>query len=54
VEDRDFTGTQQKMDSFKSGYGTVLFFEDEAGVKSLQKQFPLYAGNFPILSNQAS
>lgn len=42
------------MDSFKSGYGTVLFFEDEAEVKSLQKQFPLYAGNFPILSNQAS
>ncbi|WP_129703634.1 nitroreductase family protein [Priestia megaterium] len=52
--DRDFTGTQQKMDSFKSGYGTVLFFEDEAGVKSLQKQFPSYADNFPIWSNQAS
>ena len=54
VGDRDFTGTQQKMDSFKSGYGTVLFFEDEAGVKSLQKQFPSYADNFPIWSNQAS
>lgn len=52
--DRDFTGTQQKMDAFKSGYGTVLFFEDEAGVKSLQKQFPSYADNFPIWSNQAS
>ncbi|GAB1804882.1 nitroreductase family protein [Priestia megaterium] len=52
--DRDFTGTQQKMDAFKSGYGTVLFFEDEAGVKSLQKQFPTYADNFPIWSNQAS
>ncbi|MBT2255961.1 nitroreductase family protein [Priestia megaterium] len=54
VGDRDFTGTQQKMDSFKSGYGTVLFFEDEAGVKSLQKQFPSYADNFSIWSNQAS
>ena len=54
VGDRDFTGTQQKMVSFKSGYGTVLFFEDEAGVKSLQKQFPSYADNFPIWSNQAS
>lgn len=54
VGDRDFTGTQQKMDAFKSGYGTVLFFEDEAGVKSLQKQFPSYADNFPTWSNQAS
>ncbi|MFS0906181.1 nitroreductase family protein [Priestia aryabhattai] len=54
VGDRDFTGTQQKMDSFKGGYGTVLFFEDEAGVRGLQKQFPSYADNFPIWSNQAS
>ncbi|MGG3122760.1 nitroreductase family protein [Priestia megaterium] len=54
VGDRDFTGTQQKMDAFKSGYGTVLFFEDEAGVKSLQQQFPSYADNFPVWSNQAS
>ncbi|MBK5458761.1 nitroreductase family protein [Peribacillus sp. TH27] len=49
-----FTGTQQKMDSFKSGYGTVLFFEDKAVVKSLQEQFALYADNFPIWSQQAS
>lgn len=54
VGNGDFTGTQQKMDSFKAGYGTVLFFEDEAIVKSLQKQFPLYADNFPVWSQQAS
>lgn len=24
VGEGDFTGTQEKMDSFKSGYGTVL------------------------------
>lgn len=39
VGDGDFSGTQQKMDSFKAGYGTVLFFEDEAIVKSLQEKF---------------
>ncbi len=50
----DFEGTQQKMDSFKSGYGTVLFFEDESIVKALQEQFASYADNFPIWSNQAS
>ncbi|MFB6800950.1 nitroreductase family protein [Peribacillus butanolivorans] len=54
VGEGDFTGTQQKMDSFKSGYGTILFFEDRAVVKSLQEQFALYADNFPIWSQQAS
>ncbi|MFB9986286.1 nitroreductase family protein [Bacillus benzoevorans] len=54
VGNGDFTGTQQKMDSFKAGYGTVLFFEDEAIVKSLQEQFPLYADNFPVWSQQGS
>lgn len=51
----NFEGTRKKIDNcFKSGYGTVLYFEDENKVKSLQKQFPLYKDNFPIWSNQAS
>ncbi|PEM91809.1 nitroreductase family protein [Bacillus toyonensis] len=54
VGDGDFSGTQQKMDSFKAGYGTVLFFEDEAIVKSVQEKFAAYAENFPIWSHQAS
>ncbi|MDZ4564035.1 nitroreductase family protein [Bacillus cereus] len=54
VGDGDFSGTQQKMDSFKAGYGTVLFFEDEAIVKSLQEKFAAYAENFSIWSHQAS
>ena len=54
VGNGDFSATQQKMDSFKSGYGTVLFFEDEAIIKSLQEQFSTYADNFPVWSNQAS
>ncbi|MBT2755790.1 nitroreductase family protein [Mesobacillus foraminis] len=54
VGDGDFEGTQQKMDSFKAGYGTVLFFEDQAVVQSLQEQFSTYADNFPVWSNQSS
>ena len=54
VGDGDFSATEQKINGFKSGYGTVLFFEDEAIVKSLQQQFPSYADNFPIWSHQAS
>ena len=52
--DNDFTATQEKMDSFKAAYGTVLFFEDENIVKGLQENFALYADNFPIWSHQAS
>ncbi|WP_349729424.1 nitroreductase family protein [Peribacillus frigoritolerans] len=54
VGERDFSGTQQKMDSFKAGYGSILFFEDESVVKSLQEQFATYADNFPIWSQQTS
>ncbi len=34
---------REKIDSFKAGYGTLLYFYDEDVVKGLQEQFPLYA-----------
>ncbi|MDD2533373.1 MAG: nitroreductase family protein [Eubacteriales bacterium] len=49
-----FPATSAKIDAFAGAYGTVLFFEDMATVKALQDQFPLYAGNFPIWSQQAN
>ncbi|EGT3610156.1 nitroreductase family protein [Morganella morganii] len=50
-----FAATEGKIDNaFLSGAGTVLFFEDQSVVKGLQEQFPLYADNFPIWSEQAS
>ena len=49
-----FSSTEDKINSFKSGYGTVLFFEDNSVVESLQQQFALYKDNFPIWSQQAS
>ena len=54
IGDADFTATQQKMDSFKAGYGTVLFFEDQDIIQSLQEQFALYADNFPVWSEQTA
>ncbi len=44
----------EKIDSFKSGYGTILYFIDEDVVKSMQEQFAFYAHNFPIWANQAN
>lgn len=43
-----FSATEEKMNGFKNGYGTVLFFEDQAVVEGLQKQFELYKDNFPV------
>ena len=40
--------------SFASGYGTILFFEDNAIVEKLQEKFPLYKDSFPTWSNHTS
>jgi predicted oxidoreductase (fatty acid repression mutant protein) len=49
-----FSPTEEKINSFKSGYGTVLFFEDNSVIESLQQQFVSYKDNFPIWSQQSS
>lgn len=49
-----FASTEEKMGSFKGGYGTVLFFEDSAVIDYLQKEFSLYADNFPIWSQHST
>ena len=54
VPEDQFASTEEKINSFKNGYGTVLFFEDNSIIESLQKQFALYKDNFPIWSQQAS
>lgn len=45
---------RDKIDSFKAGAGTVLFFYDKKTVEAMQEQFPLYAENFPVWANQAN
>ncbi len=49
-----FAPTDEKINSFAAGYGTVLFFEDMSVVEGLQKQFPLYQENFPLWSQHSS
>lgn len=39
---------------FAAGHGTVLFFEDQEGVKALQAQYPTYQDRFPAWSEHAS
>lgn len=55
VPEGAFARTEEKIEhSFAAGYGTVLFFEDTDVVRGLQQQFPAYAGNFPVWSEQTS
>ncbi|NNH87774.1 nitroreductase family protein [Acinetobacter terrae] len=54
VPENAFEKTDAKINSFSAGYGTVLFFEDQDVVKSLQEQFSLYADHFPAWSEHSS
>lgn len=45
---------RDKIDSFRSGSGTILYFYDRSVVEALQKQFPSYADNFPVWASQSS
>ncbi|AJE47115.1 nitroreductase family protein [Celeribacter indicus] len=49
-----FASTEAKMKSFAAGAGTVLFYEDQEAVRTLQEQFPLYADAFPGFSSHSS
>lgn len=54
VSAEQFVSTEQRLNSFQSGYGTVLFFEDQEVIEQLQASFALYKDNFPVWSNQSS
>ena len=50
-----FVKTEAKINgAFQSGYGTILFYEDVPTILNMQEQFPLYADNFPVWSEQTN
>lgn len=49
-----FASTEEKMNAFRNGKGTILYFEDQSVIQGLQEQFALYKDNFPIWSKQSS
>jgi len=54
VKEEQFAATEQKVNSFRSGHGSVVFFEDMSVIESLQGQFPSYQDHFPNWSQQSS
>jgi uncharacterized protein len=49
-----FSATEQKIDGFRNGSGTVLYFEDQDTIVNLQNSYPLYKDNFPVWSLESS
>ncbi len=55
TDDAQFAKTEEKVrGAFQSGYGTVLFFEDQAVIRGLREQFALYADKFPVWSEHTA
>lgn len=49
-----FAATEEKVNGFKNGLGTVLYFEDQDIVTGMQEAYPLYKDNFPVWSLESS
>lgn len=49
-----FPQTEERLNGFANGYGTMLFFEDQSVIENLQQQYALYSDQFPVWSNQSS
>ena len=48
-----FEQTKEKLDGFAAGIGTILFFEDQDVITTLEEKYPRYAENFKLWSEQS-
>ncbi|MCF7923603.1 MAG: nitroreductase family protein [Candidatus Izimaplasma sp.] len=46
LKGEQFEKTKVKINGFKAGYGTILFFDDSSTTNGLMEKFPLYKENF--------
>ncbi|KAI1097022.1 Nitroreductase [Rostrohypoxylon terebratum] len=53
VPENSWDATAQRMNGFKAGAGTVLFFDDQNSVNSMQEKYALYADKFPGWAEQS-
>ncbi|MDD3902683.1 MAG: nitroreductase family protein [Sphaerochaeta sp.] len=54
VPEDQFSETEKKINSFASGAGTVLIFEDMSVIRGLQEMMPTYADNFTLWSHHGT
>jgi predicted oxidoreductase (fatty acid repression mutant protein) len=54
VNAEQFSQTEERINGFRSGYGTILFFEDYSVIRQFQSKFERYKDKFPDWSHQSS
>ncbi len=55
IGDQRYSGkTEEKINSFRSAYGTVLFFDDMTKTMEAGNRYPSNVGNFPFWAQQAN
>lgn len=54
VPPEQFESTENKIDGFAAGYGSILFFDDTETVADFQYKFPLYADNFSVWTEHSN
>ncbi|MGN4127150.1 nitroreductase family protein [Lysinibacillus sphaericus] len=54
VPEESFAATVERLQGFKDGVGTILFFENQATIKQMQEKAPSYKEQFPYWSHQGS
>lgn len=54
VPPESFAKTEEKINSFAAGHGTVLYFDEMETTNALMEQFPAYRDNFPVWAQQAN
>ena len=54
VPAESFQSTDEKINLFAAGHGTVLFYEDQEVIRGLQEAFPLYADMMPGFSQNST
>lgn len=54
VPPENFVQTEEKINAFAAGHGTVLYFDETAITEALMQQFPLYSDNFPVWAQHSN
>jgi hypothetical protein len=54
VPAENFDATVQRLQGFRDGVGTILYFENQATIQSMQVNAPSYKEQFPFWSQQGS
>lgn len=49
-----FGKTEEKIEGFAAGHGTILYFDEMDIIHGLQEKYPTYKDNFPLWGQQAN